>query len=59
MDFHVIVSQFHACEHINEIAQLWDPFFSRTVDDITFLITSNNYVADDVNTIVCMMHVHG
>ena len=33
----------------------WDPFFSSTVDDITFLIMSNNHMADKVNTILCMV----
>ena len=32
-------------------AQLWDPFIPPgVIDDITFLVTSNNHVADDVNT---------
>ena len=35
-------------------AQLWDPFFSGTVDDLIFLITSNN-MADEVKTILCMV----
>ena len=36
-------------------AQFLDLLFSSTVDDITFLITSNNHMADDVNTILCMV----
>ena len=36
-------------------AQLWDPFSSGTVDDITFLITSNNHMADEVNTMLYMV----
>ena len=39
-------------------ALLWDPFFSSfpgTVDDITFLITSDNHMADGVNTILYMV----
>ena len=40
-------------------AQVWGPFFffffSGTFDDITFLITSNNHMADDVNAILIMV----
>ena len=37
-------------------AQLRDPFFPPgTIDDITFLITLNNYIAEEVNTVLCMV----
>ena len=38
MDFHTIVSKFHMCKHIytNENAQLRNPSFSGTVNDIIF-----------------------
>ena len=41
--------------HTNNIAQLWDHFFPGTVEDVTFLIMSNNHMADDANTILCMV----
>ena len=46
-------------------AQLWDPVFffgggggrgvPGTFDDITFVITSNNHMVDDLNTILFMI----
>ena len=30
-------------------------FFSDTIDDITFLITSNKHMADEFKTILCMV----
>ena len=59
MVLHAVISQFHLREHRNQIAQLWDPYFSGTVDDITFLITSNNHMTDDVNTILSMVIGYG
>ena len=35
--------------------QLWDPPFSDTVDGVTLLITSKSHIADEVNTILCMV----
>ena len=53
LDFHAVVSQFHLCEYAEtKLLSLGSIFF--TVDDI-FLITYNNHVADDVNTIFCMV----
>ena len=34
------------------LAQLWGPLFSGPADEIIFLITSNNHMADEINTIV-------
>ena len=36
-------------------AQLWNLLFSGKVDDITFLITSNKRMADEVHTILFMV----
>lgn len=36
-------------------AEFWDFFFSGTVDDVTFLATSNNHMADVVNTVSTMV----
>ena len=36
-------------------AQLWDPFFSGTDDDITFSIPSNNHMADDDSITLSMV----
>ena len=33
--------------------------FSGTVDDIVFLTRSTNHIADDVNTILCILIVDG
>ena len=36
-------------------AQLRRPFLSGLVDDITFLITSNNHTANEVTTVLFMV----
>ena len=49
------LSEGHSDLGLVGFAQFWGPFFSGTVDDITFLITSNNHTADEVNIILCMV----
>ena len=39
-------------------AKIWDSLFLSTINDITLLITSNNHMTFDVNTILCIVIVH-
>ena len=55
MDGYLIVFQFHLCEYLETGLLSLGIFFSGTADDIMFLIASNIHIADDVNTILCMV----